>query len=164
MQAWSRGRVTLVGDACACASPLSGQGTGLALVGAYVLAGELAAAAGDHETAFVRYEQVMRPYTERNQRGAEALAKNFAPRTPREVQTRNFAPKLMRYIPLTSLMFKMAARATAKSSRAITLSRYAPKLPQRTNVVDGDQPPPARMAALRRPMSLPRVPLLAEHV
>lgn len=129
---WSRGRVSLVGDACVCASPLSGQGTGLALVGAYVLAGELAAAAGDHETAFVRYEQAMRPFAERNQRGAEALAKNFAPRTPRQVRTRNLALRLMRYIPLTSLMFKMAARATANSSRAITLETYAPKLPERT--------------------------------
>jgi 2-polyprenyl-6-methoxyphenol hydroxylase-like FAD-dependent oxidoreductase len=130
MPAWSRGCVTLVGDACVCASPFSGQGTGLALVGAYVLAGELAAAAGDHEAALVRYEQVMRPYAERNQRGAEALAKHFAPRTLREAQMRNFALKLLRYVPLTSLMFKMAARATAKSSRAITLNEYGLSLPQ----------------------------------
>ena len=41
MRSWSSGRVTLVGDAGYCASPLSGMGTSLALVGAYVLAGEL---------------------------------------------------------------------------------------------------------------------------
>jgi 2-polyprenyl-6-methoxyphenol hydroxylase-like FAD-dependent oxidoreductase len=124
MPQWSRGRVTLVGDACVCASPLSGQGTGLALVGAYVLAGELAAAAGDHTAAFAGYERAMRPYAERNQAGAEGVAKTFAPQTPREVRMRNFALKLMRYIPLTSLMFKMAARATARSARAITLDDY----------------------------------------
>ncbi len=40
----SNGPVTLVGDAGYCASPLSGMGTSLALVGAYVLAGELGSA------------------------------------------------------------------------------------------------------------------------
>lgn len=65
MDSWSRGRVTLLGDAGYCASPLSGQGTGLALVGAYVLAAELAAA--DHATALSRYETRMRPFVELNQ-------------------------------------------------------------------------------------------------
>ena len=41
MDSWSRGRVTLCGDAGYCASPLCGMGTSLALVGAYLLAGEL---------------------------------------------------------------------------------------------------------------------------
>ncbi|MFC5814436.1 FAD-dependent monooxygenase [Nonomuraea harbinensis] len=65
MDSWSRGRVTLLGDAGYCASPLSGQGTSLALVGAYVLAAELAAA--DHATALIRYETRMRPFVELNQ-------------------------------------------------------------------------------------------------
>ena len=59
MDNWSAGRVTLVGDAGYCPSPLSGQGTSLALVGAYVLASELRAAAGDHRAAFARYQQQM---------------------------------------------------------------------------------------------------------
>src|SRR5262249_12124257 len=46
MPRWSDGRVVLVGDAAYCASPMSGQGTSIALIGAHVLAGELAAAAG----------------------------------------------------------------------------------------------------------------------
>jgi 2-polyprenyl-6-methoxyphenol hydroxylase-like FAD-dependent oxidoreductase len=58
---WSRGRVGLVGDAAYCASPLSGMGTSLALVGAYVLAAELATAAG-HTRAFANFEARMRPY------------------------------------------------------------------------------------------------------
>jgi len=61
----SQGRVTLVGDAGYCASPLSGMGTSLALVGAYVLAGELGTAdsldAERIRTALRRYETVMRP-------------------------------------------------------------------------------------------------------
>ncbi|MEU4424702.1 FAD-dependent monooxygenase [Actinoplanes sp. NPDC024001] len=67
LDSWSRGRVTLLGDAGYCASPLSGQGTSLALVGAYVLAAELSAAGGEHETAFSRYEQRMRPFVAANQ-------------------------------------------------------------------------------------------------
>lgn len=67
----SNGRVTLVGDAGYCASPLSGMGTSLALVGAHVLAGELGAAeAFDAEQipdALMRYEAVMRPYIDRCQ-------------------------------------------------------------------------------------------------
>ncbi|MGW4637413.1 FAD-dependent monooxygenase [Sphaerisporangium sp. NPDC004334] len=67
LPSWSRGRITLAGDAGYCASPLSGQGTSLALVGAYVLAAELAAADGDHRRAFAQYERRMRPFAERNQ-------------------------------------------------------------------------------------------------
>ena len=67
----SRGRVTLVGDAGYCASPLSGMGTSLALVGAYVLAGELGPADSlgvePIQTALGRYEAVMRPYVDRCQ-------------------------------------------------------------------------------------------------
>jgi 2-polyprenyl-6-methoxyphenol hydroxylase-like FAD-dependent oxidoreductase len=67
MAQWSQGRVALVGDAGYCASPMSGQGTSLALIGAYALAGELAAAPGDYQTAFHRYEREMRPFVALNQ-------------------------------------------------------------------------------------------------
>jgi 2-polyprenyl-6-methoxyphenol hydroxylase-like FAD-dependent oxidoreductase len=67
MPRWSQGRVVLVGDAAYCASPMSGQGTSLALIGAYVLAGELAATSGDCLRAFAEYENAMRPFVEANQ-------------------------------------------------------------------------------------------------
>ena len=67
MDHWSQGRVVLVGDAGYCASPMSGQGTSLALIGAYVLAGELAAASGAYQTAFRQYEEEMRPFVMVNQ-------------------------------------------------------------------------------------------------
>jgi 2-polyprenyl-6-methoxyphenol hydroxylase-like FAD-dependent oxidoreductase len=67
MADWARGRVVLVGDAAYCASPMSGQGSSLALIGAYVLAGELAAAGGDHDAAFAEYDRVMRPFIAVNQ-------------------------------------------------------------------------------------------------
>ncbi|MGP3964384.1 FAD-dependent monooxygenase [Nonomuraea sp. 3N208] len=64
MERWSAGRVTLVGDAGYCATPLSGQGTSLAVVGAYVLAQELGT---DPAAAFDRYEERMRPFVAQNQ-------------------------------------------------------------------------------------------------
>jgi 2-polyprenyl-6-methoxyphenol hydroxylase-like FAD-dependent oxidoreductase len=67
MDRWSDGRVGLLGDAAFSASPMSGAGTGLALVGAYLLAGELAAADWDPQAGFAAYEQRMRGYVEDNQ-------------------------------------------------------------------------------------------------
>ena len=67
MPHWSQGRVALLGDAAYCASPLSGQGTSLALVGAYVMASELAKSRHDHQSAFNRYEERMYPFVLRNQ-------------------------------------------------------------------------------------------------
>ena len=67
MDRWSSGRVGLFGDAAFSASPMSGQGTGLALVGAYLLAGELAAAGWDPEAGFAGYEARMRSFVEANQ-------------------------------------------------------------------------------------------------
>ncbi|KFE58514.1 FAD-dependent monooxygenase [Hyalangium minutum] len=66
MDRWSIGRVVLTGDAAWCASPISGMGTSLALVGAYVLAGELGRHE-DHAEAFAAYERIMRPYVDQAQ-------------------------------------------------------------------------------------------------
>ena len=67
MDRWSDGRVALLGDAAFSASPMSGAGTGLALVGAYLLAGELASAGWDPAVGFARYEERMRDYVAANQ-------------------------------------------------------------------------------------------------
>src|SRR3954451_4813308 len=67
MDRWSSGRVGLIGDAAFCSSPMSGAGTGLALVGAYLLAGELAAAGWDPAAGFAGYEARMRAFVEANQ-------------------------------------------------------------------------------------------------
>lgn len=67
MDSWTRGRVVLLGDAGYCASPLSGQGTTMAMAAAYILAGELKAAGGDHVAAFAAYEEALRDYVLSNQ-------------------------------------------------------------------------------------------------
>jgi 2-polyprenyl-6-methoxyphenol hydroxylase-like FAD-dependent oxidoreductase len=81
MDAWSRGRVALVGDAAFCVSLLAGEGSSLAMAAAYVLAGELARANGQYQEAFARYEEILRPHIVEKQRTAQRLAKSFVPRT-----------------------------------------------------------------------------------
>lgn len=73
MDRWSKGRVALTGDAAWCATPVSGVGTTLAVVGAYVLAGELART-DDHAAAFQAYDRIMRPFVEEGQGAAKGPA------------------------------------------------------------------------------------------
>ncbi|MFJ3791309.1 FAD-dependent monooxygenase [Kitasatospora sp. NPDC090091] len=79
MDTWSQGRVTLVGDAGYCPGPAVGGSTSLAVVGAYVLAGELARADGDHERAFPAYERTMAPYVSGSRAAALSAAKTLVP-------------------------------------------------------------------------------------
>ena len=66
LPAWSQGRVALVGDAAHCPTPMTGQGTSLAIVGAFVLGQELRRHADDFSQAFARYEHRMRPFVAEN--------------------------------------------------------------------------------------------------
>jgi len=90
MPGWSRGRIALVGDAAFCVSLLAGQGSALAMISAYVLAGELAAQ-GQYGQAFGRYEALLRSYIATKQRGAVRFAGAFAPKTQVGVLVRNLA-------------------------------------------------------------------------
>lgn len=67
MPQWSRGRVVLTGDAGYAVSLGTGQATSVAMVGAYVLAGELARHRDDLRAGLVAYEERLRPYVVRNQ-------------------------------------------------------------------------------------------------
>ncbi|HEY1707201.1 MAG TPA: FAD-binding domain [Rhizomicrobium sp.] len=81
MDRWWRGRVALVGDAAFCVSLLAGQGSALAMISAYVLAGELLKADGRYDVAFAEYESLLCDYIRSKQRGAERFAAAFAPKT-----------------------------------------------------------------------------------
>ncbi|MCV7258416.1 FAD-dependent monooxygenase [Mycobacterium shimoidei] len=76
---WSRGRVTLVGDAGYCPGPAVGGSTSLAVIGAYILASELARADGDHVEAFAAYEHQMREPVRRSRAFARRAAKTVVP-------------------------------------------------------------------------------------
>jgi 2-polyprenyl-6-methoxyphenol hydroxylase-like FAD-dependent oxidoreductase len=93
MDSWSAGRVALVGDAAWCASPASGAGAELALVGAHRLAGELAAAGGDHRAAFARYHDGLRGLVRAKQR-IGLNVRLMAPKTVRGMQIRNAFARL----------------------------------------------------------------------
>lgn len=99
MDRWTKGRIALLGDAASCPSLLAGEGTALAMTQAYVLAGELARAKGDHAQAFAHYEQRLRPFLARKQKAAEKFAAAFAPKTPFGVLVRNMVTRAMA-IPL----------------------------------------------------------------
>jgi 2-polyprenyl-6-methoxyphenol hydroxylase-like FAD-dependent oxidoreductase len=103
MPAWSKGRVALLGDAAACVSLLAGEGCGLAMTEAYVLAGELARAGSDHAHAFRQYEERLRSLIEAKQASARKFAGAFAPRTAFGLWVRNQATKLMAWRPLAEL-------------------------------------------------------------
>ncbi|HEX7966100.1 MAG TPA: FAD-binding domain [Gammaproteobacteria bacterium] len=108
LPAWSKGRVALIGDAAAAVSLLAGEGTGLGLTEAYVLAGALRDADGDHVRAFRHYEQTLRRFVEAKQKGAENFASTFAPRTAFGVWTRDQALKLMA-VPALARVFLSSA-------------------------------------------------------
>lgn len=104
MDHWSRGRVVLIGDAAGCISLLGGEGTGLAMTEAYVLAGELHRASGDHRQAFEAYEALMHPFVETKQAGAARFVGFFATRTKFGLWIRNVVMRAMRFRPVLNLV------------------------------------------------------------
>jgi 2-polyprenyl-6-methoxyphenol hydroxylase-like FAD-dependent oxidoreductase len=82
MERWSHGRAVLLGDAGYSPALLTGQGSTLAMMGAYILAGELKVALGDHTRAFPRYEQAFRPVVRQEQKKVGATARILVPATP----------------------------------------------------------------------------------
>jgi 2-polyprenyl-6-methoxyphenol hydroxylase-like FAD-dependent oxidoreductase len=98
---WSAGRVALIGDAAACASLLAGEGTGLAMIEAYVLAGELHRAGGHIERALAAFEARLRSFVTAKQRAALRFRSFFAPRTALALGVRNIAVRALS-IPLVA--------------------------------------------------------------
>ncbi|MCQ4042652.1 FAD-dependent monooxygenase [Streptantibioticus rubrisoli] len=109
---WFRGRVVLLGDAGYCPTPLTGLGTSLALVGAYVLAGELATADGDHRVAFRNYERVMRPYVSQAQQLPPGGASGYAPSSALGIRLRAASMRSMTRWPMSNLLAAQFAKAS----------------------------------------------------
>jgi 2-polyprenyl-6-methoxyphenol hydroxylase-like FAD-dependent oxidoreductase len=126
MPRWSQGRVALVGDAAYCASPMSGQGTSIALIGAYVLAGELAAASGDHPRAFAEFENLMRPFVEANQALGLRSAKLMRSGEENSVIGR-LLKRLMRMVPgrMTELIINRSTQRITQAANAISLKDHS---------------------------------------
>ncbi|MEV6158794.1 FAD-dependent monooxygenase [Nonomuraea sp. NPDC052129] len=119
MDSWSSGRIALVGDAAWCASPASGAGAELALVGAYRLAGELAAAGGDHRIAFTRYDLAHRPLVDNKQQIGPNV-RLMVPKTEGGRCVRDVVARL----PLMKAIGAVERRVQARNARP--LPEYAP--------------------------------------
>jgi 2-polyprenyl-6-methoxyphenol hydroxylase-like FAD-dependent oxidoreductase len=117
---WSAGRVALLGDA-ACAAGPGGNGTGNAVVATYVLAGELAAAGGDHQAAFGRYQQLVRPYVAKGQKQARSGKDFLAPPTAKKVAQVQRFYKMLPYLPVKHLMKYL----TTRTATGIKLPDYS---------------------------------------
>ncbi|MDG4825830.1 FAD-dependent oxidoreductase [Asanoa sp. WMMD1127] len=122
LDSWSRGRVTLIGDAAYCASPASGQGTSLALVGAYVLAGELAAAGLDQGPA--RYERLMRPFVAANQKLGPANIKRMVLRSRGQVRMSMRMLAVVNRLPGKERMLAKVVEPIHRAATAIDLPSY----------------------------------------
>jgi 2-polyprenyl-6-methoxyphenol hydroxylase-like FAD-dependent oxidoreductase len=108
---WSAGRAALLGDAGYCPTPLTGLGTSLALVGAYVLAGELERSQGDHIAAFGRYEEVMRPYVARGQEFPPGGVSGYAPNRQVMISLRTASMRWMTRWPMRNILAAQFAKA-----------------------------------------------------
>ena len=116
---WSSGRVALIGDAGYAAGP-GGNGTGTAVVAAYVLAGELAAAGGDYRAAFARYEHLLRGYVARGQKQALGGRDFLAPATEKKIRQRDRFFRMLPYLPAKALIRYLSTR----TATAIKLPEY----------------------------------------
>ncbi|MCX4748059.1 FAD-dependent monooxygenase [Kitasatospora sp. NBC_01287] len=108
LPSWSKGRVALIGDA-ACGATLGGMGTGTAITAAYVLAGELATAEGDHITAFAAYEARLRGFAERCQQGGDRTGRFLAPKGRLGAALRN---RMLSTRPMLDMMLRAGEKVT----------------------------------------------------
>lgn len=118
MESWSEGRVALVGDACYCPSLLSGQGSTLAMIGAYILAGELKNANGEYRPAFEQYEKIFKPFAADKQEVAQSFAKSLVPKSGFGIWIRNFITGLMTLPFVSKLLIRQF------SDRKLNLKTY----------------------------------------
>jgi 2-polyprenyl-6-methoxyphenol hydroxylase-like FAD-dependent oxidoreductase len=101
LDGWSRGRVTLVGDAGYCPGPAVGGSTSLAVVGAFTLAGELGLARGDHATAYPAYERALGNYVQASRAFAMTMANRLVPRSRAQLWALTAGARLMTAVPAT---------------------------------------------------------------
>ncbi|MAQ71042.1 MAG: hypothetical protein CL565_02495 [Alphaproteobacteria bacterium] len=97
----------MVGDAAYCPSPISGMGTTLAIIGAYVLAGELSQDASVTE-AFKNYEEKFKPFVQDAQKLPPGIPRIAYPKTFSGIKTLNFFAGIIASKPLQYLMSSLS--------------------------------------------------------
>jgi 2-polyprenyl-6-methoxyphenol hydroxylase-like FAD-dependent oxidoreductase len=122
LDTWSRGRVTLVGDAGYCPGPAVGGSTSIAVLGAYVLAGELAQANSDYAQAFAAYEREMADPVRRSRAFARTVAKSLVPNSAAGVWALTLGVQLVSLLPAG--LTKALAKLNTKGVRLYDSMRY----------------------------------------
>jgi 2-polyprenyl-6-methoxyphenol hydroxylase-like FAD-dependent oxidoreductase len=117
MPRWSSGRIALLGDAAFGPSPMSGQGTSLALIGGYLLAHQLDSAS-NASTAFDRWENAFRATVEENQRLAGDGLGVLLPGSRLGIAVRN---QTMRALPAMARFGLGFGGQIERASRSVTL-------------------------------------------
>jgi len=116
-RSWSRGRVALVGGTAFCVSLLAGQGSAIAMAGAFILAGELHRAAGDYEAAFSRYQGQLDAFVRRKQRSTLKFAGTFAPKSQFSMAVRNAIMNLLRIDWIADFAVRLTSRVSLRFVR-----------------------------------------------
>lgn len=111
MERFVTDRVALIGDACYCPTPLTGLGTTLALVGAYVLAGEVGRSEGDVAAALTSYQTIMRPFIAKAQELPPGGVGGYAPSGRLMIAASRFSYAAMNWWPLKNLLAPQFAKA-----------------------------------------------------
>ncbi len=124
MPAWYKGRVALLGDAGYSPSAASGQGTSLALVGAYILAGELKETGGDYKKAFKAYSRQMKVFVSKNQKLGADNVKHMVPAKQWKIKMQLFMIRTLNYLPWRNAVVKKIARRVNEAANAVELKEY----------------------------------------
>ncbi|GAA0641515.1 FAD-dependent monooxygenase [Kutzneria viridogrisea] len=135
LDGFSRGRVVLLGDAASAGS--IGMGTSLAMVGAYVLAGELAAAGGDHRVAFPAYDEIMRDYVREAQKPMPGGTKAFLPASRFAIAARELFMRALPYLPWRNAIIG----GMDKTANMVRLKDYQPLAPTGARSSSASSPP-----------------------
>jgi 2-polyprenyl-6-methoxyphenol hydroxylase-like FAD-dependent oxidoreductase len=122
LDTWSCGRVTLVGDAGYCPGPAVGGSTSIAVLGAYILAGELAEARGDYVRAFAAYEREMAEPVQRSRAMARGIAKSLIPNSRAGVWALTSGAQLISVLPAG--LIKAVARLNSNGVRLYDSMQY----------------------------------------
>jgi 2-polyprenyl-6-methoxyphenol hydroxylase-like FAD-dependent oxidoreductase len=125
LDTWHRGRIGLVGDAGYCPGPAVGGGTSLAVVSAYVLAGELAAARSDLPSGLRNYERVIRPLVEPSRRLAPKVMRTIIPASPLALRLMPAAAAGLAKLPTAVQRFIWSQNAVGKALGSVPLPDYS---------------------------------------
>lgn len=119
-------RVVLLGDAGYCPSPFTGMGTTLSLIGAYILAGELAKHGDDIEGALKAYHELMQHPLDKYQRlaGAGGDELGFYPSSALGIRVANAALWTVSSLRIDKLVMWVMGKLPEGTKDEVVLPEY----------------------------------------